>query len=80
MATGFCCPFSCLLAPWTLPGQEGVWCGVSRAERPPWKGEINWHGYLQFSETVQSSEGIDRYGPNLIVLQAPVKMSIKKKM
>ena len=42
-------------------------------------GQTNWRWYLQFSKTVQSSESIDRYGSNLIVLQAPVKMIIKRK-
>lgn len=40
--------------------------------------QVDWHPYLQFPKTVQSSESIDGYGSNLIVLQAPVKMIIKK--
>lgn len=53
-----------------------AWSGRGQAGGPLWKGQTDW--YLQFSEIVQSSERIGGYGSNLIVLQAPVKMIIKR--
>ena len=60
-------------------GGRAMCSGMSRVHRPPQNGKTNWPWYLQFSKIVQSSESIDRYGSNLIVLQAPVKMIIKGK-
>ena len=60
-------------------GGRAICSGMGRVHRPPRNGKTNWSWYLQFSKTVESSESIDRYGSNLIVLQAPVKMIIKGK-
>lgn len=63
-----------------ITGGRAMCSGMGRVHRPPRNGTTNWPWYLQFSKTVQSSESIDRYGSNLIVLQAPVKMIIKGKI
>ena len=63
----------------TVVGGRVVLGGMGSGWQATTDGQTNWHWYLQFSKTVQSSESIDRYGSNLIVLQAPVKMIIKRK-
>ena len=56
---------------------EQAWSGRGQADAPLWEGQTDW--YLQFSKVVQSSERIGGYRSDLIVLQAPVKMIVKRK-
>lgn len=72
------CPFSSLHISLALLLAGGlVWTGMGQADKPLWNRQINW--YLQFNKIVQSSERMLGYGSNLIVLQEPVKMIIKRK-